>query len=240
MTDSPPENTYEMNESEYLNPYRIVHIYNKSNIYHLTRQMLLDSSMQISLAQNTYSFFYHILSKGSDDFNDTYGSFAYIDCPTKSTKSYHVDLYMNVDTTALDYIIEYIQKRTINKKISKMDDINQLIDLATMFGMPDLVEQLRKKIPTETYVKDVENLFKGIIKLAIINICTNKRITYAEETIDTILNKFFNQNRELISTHIVNLFNNRQIWFELIQLGILFYDMMYHPQILENNLQTEI
>jgi hypothetical protein len=131
-----------MEDNEYLNPFGIVHIHNKSESYHLTRQTLLDSALPIptdeSLTQNTYSFFYDILSLDTIIFNQQYGSFAYI----IARSSEEADLYLNVDSTALDYIIDFIQ----TEKLSLVEDaqLNQIVDLATIFAMPDLVEQLRK------------------------------------------------------------------------------------------------
>lgn len=229
MTSSPVD----LDTNEYLNPYKIVHIHNKSNTYHLTRQMLLDSAMQISLTQNTYSFFYHILSKDTSDFNNTYGSFAYIDSnldSDSSTRTYHANLYVNVDATALDCIIEYVQKRTINKKINTFDDINQLVDLATMFAMPDLVEQLRKKIPSESYICATELLFKRIAKLICVGILHKNNIVYPEDKIDSTIDNFFSQNTDLFSTYIINLYNNEQLWLELVRICVQFYSTISNPK----------
>jgi hypothetical protein len=131
-----------MEDNECLNSFGIVHIHNKSMVYHLTRQTLLDSALPIptdeSLTQNTYSFFYDILSFDPKYFNQNYGSFAYI-IPRSAEEA---DLYLNVNPLALDYIINFVQ----TEKLSLVDDreIDQIVDLATIFAMPDLVEQLRK------------------------------------------------------------------------------------------------
>src|SRR5437868_11903172 len=93
---------------EIVNDFKIVHIYNRSEVYHLTRQTLLDSALPIptdeSMTQNTYSFFYHILSKSLHDFNSTYKSFAYM-----IDKYPEAHLYINVNSLALEYIIDYVQ-----------------------------------------------------------------------------------------------------------------------------------
>lgn len=134
--------------TEELNQYEVVHIHNKSSTYHLTRQTLLDSSLQIpndeSLTQNTYSFFYHIMSKNTDEFNKIYGSFAYI-----STSKYpdlkEAKLYLNVNSKALDYIIDYVQTGILTN-LSNVKDAEQIIDMAIIFAMPDLVEKIRKAL----------------------------------------------------------------------------------------------
>ncbi len=207
MTESP-------DAFENLNNYSIVHIYNRSNVYHLTRQVLLDSAFQIptdeSMTQNTYSFFYHILSKDADDFNDTYSSFAYIDT-INSNKPYQPDLYMNVDSVAFDCIVEYVQTRKINKKIVNLDDINQIIDLSTIFAMPDLVNQLRNKLPSETYVKNKTDIYKRIITLAMTYISNYKNDSTIEQKANIVLDDFFNDNKELISDMIVNSYNSDKI-----------------------------
>jgi len=128
-----------------LNDFRIVHIHNRSDKYHLTRQTLLDSALTIptdeSMTQNTYSFFYHILSKNMDDFNYTYGSFAY-----GTDKVDSANIYINVNPIALGYIIDYIQTGNLN---AFSHDVNQVIDLATIFAMPDLVEKLRSRYQSD-------------------------------------------------------------------------------------------
>ena len=157
----------------------------------------------------------------SFNFNDNYGSFAYIE----SENSYHANLYMNVDSAALDYIIEYVQKRIINKKIISSEEIDQLIDLATLFAMPDLVDQLRKKIPPESYVTTIEFFFKNVIKLIVLTIYEKKHIVCEEDKINLIIDNFFIKNKQMISTIIVNLYNSKQYWFEFLQLCIQFYNV---------------
>lgn len=123
---------------EPMNAFKIVHVYNKSKTYHLTRQVLLDSM----LTQNTYCFFYHILARNIDDFNQIYGSFA---CLIDRTMI-EADLYLNVDSKALDHITKYIQTTKIDSETIYTEDratIDEIIDLSTMFGMPTLVTMLR-------------------------------------------------------------------------------------------------
>jgi len=114
-----------------MNNFKIVHIYNQSYKFHLTRQVLLDSS----LTQDTFSFFFHIISMNVDDFNKRYGSFAYL----TEKDIYEATLYINVNQDALVNIINFIQT---NKFKPKEDVIDEIIDLASVFGMPNLIEQI--------------------------------------------------------------------------------------------------
>lgn len=148
--------------NEIYNPWMIIHIYNRSNVYHLTRQVLLDSS----ITQNTYCFFYHILSKSVDDFNETYGSFAFI----LSKSDVEADLYLNVDIIALTDIIKYIQTGKIcNKNIyyENLELVKQIIDLSSMFGMPVLVSLMREiEFDSQNNNKSTEYA-KLLLKLAL-------------------------------------------------------------------------
>ena len=129
---------------EAMNTFRVIHVYNQSNKYHLTRQVLLDSI----LTQNTYCFFYHMLSMGMEQFNELYGSFACL----IERNPIEADIYLNVDPDALCHIIKYIQTRKIDgREIYRQNwrIIDEIIDLATMFGMPNLVAMLRDLHPSE-------------------------------------------------------------------------------------------
>lgn len=139
------------------NKFWIVHVHNKSEIYHLTRQVLLDSRLE----QDTYCFFYHILSKDINEFNEMYGSFAclipkYHNYDYEGTNlscllpKYHIyeaaDLYLNVNSNALECIIKYVQTGKIDYSevcASGWKNVEEIIDLATMFAMPNLVSLLR-------------------------------------------------------------------------------------------------
>ena len=146
-----------------LNAFDIIHISNRSDIYHLTRQVLIDSV----LTQDTYCFFYHILTKTVEEFNQTYGSFAYLVARDKYGK-YEADLYLNVDPDALDHIINYIQTTKINiTKIKEHnpDTIEEIIDLATMFGMPNLVSILRTMSCPEDEFRELMANNKKLAKL---------------------------------------------------------------------------
>ena len=116
------------------NLFRVVHIYNQSNKIHLTRQILMDSS----LTQDTCSFFYHILSMDIDEFNNRYGSFAYL----TEKDMYEGKLYINVNHEALMYIINFIQTNKIIQ-VRKSSLVNEIIDLAIIFGMPNLIEKIK-------------------------------------------------------------------------------------------------
>lgn len=123
-----------------MNTFKVVHFSNKSSKYHLTRQVLLDSV----LTDNPYCFFYHVLAKNTDEFNEMYGLFA---CLIPRNQS-EAEIFLNVNADALNYIIDYVQtgKIPIDTSKNNPDMIHDLIDLATMFGMPSLVAHVKKCI----------------------------------------------------------------------------------------------
>lgn len=145
------------------NAFLLVHVHNRSTVYHMTRQTLLDSI----ITQDTYCFFYHIVAKSALEFNKMYGSFAYL--MWKNTTE--ANLYLNVDSEALEHIIKYIQTGKIN--VSDNKSIDEIIDLATMFGMSNLVAMLRMD----------DKLNKG--------------------TLDKILDEFIRQNKQEIMNAIM-------------------------------------
>jgi hypothetical protein len=140
--DNPTTLNFAPDVSVILNDFKIIHLRNQSKTYHLTRQVLLDSV----LTQDTYSFFYHILLLDTDSFNEKYGSFA---CVIDRT-SYEADLYLNVNSDALYYIINFIQ----TGKIDCMDVyqnhrklVDEIFDLAIMFAIPNLVDNFKNIVP---------------------------------------------------------------------------------------------
>jgi len=126
-----------------LNSFGIVHLHNRNDQYHLTRQTLLDSSIDNtpddSISQNTYSFFYHILSKDMQDFNETYKSFAYMTFHHEKEAT----IYLNVNCKALGYIIDCVQTGNLDVPESKKI-ASEVIDLATIFAMPNLVANIKR------------------------------------------------------------------------------------------------
>lgn len=126
-----------------LNDFNIVHFHNRNDVYHLTRQTLIDSSIdnmsEDSMAQNTYSFFYHALSKIPSDFNETYKSFAYL----TTYKPLEATIYLNVNCKALNYIIDCVQTGNISVPESRII-ASEIIDLATIFAMPNLVANIKR------------------------------------------------------------------------------------------------
>jgi len=144
---------------ELLNHFEIVHLSNRSDIYHLTRQVLIDSM----LTQDTYCFFYHILTKSIVEFNTMYGSFAHL----IARNSTEADLYLNVDPSALKLIINYVQTTKINFDhiLEINSEIPETIDLATMFGMPNLVASLRNAYSPEKMFMELMNNDAKLTKL---------------------------------------------------------------------------
>ena len=76
-----------------------------------------------------------------DDFNRRYGSFAYL----KEKDVYEATLYLNVNQDALVHIINFIQT---NKYNLENDIVDEVIDLASVFGMPNLIERIIVPIAT--------------------------------------------------------------------------------------------
>ncbi|XWV24851.1 hypothetical protein QJ856_gp0932 [Tupanvirus deep ocean] len=162
MTDNEEQFDLAPQIDQPMNPYKIVHLYNKSNVYHLTRQVLLDSR----LTQDTYCFFYHILAKSMDEFNEMYGSFA---CLINRSRI-EADLYLNVDSESLEHIIKYIQTGKLDAKniySNNWKTIDEIIDLATMFGMPTLVSMMRNLHPSDAQIKTVFEMIKYVAFLII-------------------------------------------------------------------------
>ena len=160
LNDMDTETEFELTTqiTEACNSYLIVHIYNRSNVYHLTKQVLMDSY----LTQNTYCFFYHILTVKLTDFNKMYGAFA---CLIEQNL-FEANLYLNVNMDALEYIVNYIQTGKINEKYFKNQNmIDETIDLSIIFGMPKLVAILRNfKLP-QTNEKFKESFKDAFVSL---------------------------------------------------------------------------
>jgi hypothetical protein len=123
------------------NTFRVVHVYNSSDVYHLMRQVLLDTSLlDTSLTQNSNCLFYHILVMDVDLFNKNYASFACL-IPRDEMEA---DLYMNVHPEAFRHLIEYLHTGKICPENINIQTLEKLNDMASMFGMSKLVEFLQK------------------------------------------------------------------------------------------------
>lgn len=178
---------------EPLNTFRVVHLHNKSNIFHLTRQVLLDSV----LTQNTYCFFYHILAKNSDEFNDIYGSFACL----ISRNQIEADLYLNVHSDAFMYIIEYIQTSKLNGKSiysKNWKNIDEIIDLATMFGMPILVTSMRNLHPNEEKINEILETIRQNVMFFWSYYKKNVGYEYDVDDFGDLINEFIEENKKEI------------------------------------------
>ena len=224
MTDNEEQFDLTPQIDEPMNTFRVVHLHNKSAVYHLTRQVLLDSA----LTQNTYCFFYHILTKNSDEFNEIYGSFA---CLIGRSRI-EADLYLNVHPDSLENIVQYVQTGKLNGEdiySNNWETIDEIIDLATIFGMPTLVSTMRNLHPNEEKIKNVLNVIK-YISHSILELY-NKHIdqTYDIEKNMELINNFIEENTEqIINKHIKttmygNLFNNKclALVFELLITPIM-------------------
>jgi hypothetical protein len=202
---------------EPMNSFIIVHLHNKSEVYHLTRQVLLDSV----LTQNTYCFFNHILAKKEDEFNKMYGSYACL----FARSHIEADLYLNVHSDALKYIIEYIQTGKLNGKTIYKNNwmiIDEIIDLATIFGMPVLVSMMRDLHPTENNINDMLSIIKqiGIIILQFYKYYVDE--TYNIDNNYHFLSEYIDSNKQEIIDNYVkpmmygNIINNKF-------LGLIIY-----------------
>lgn len=138
MTEHSDDFDIGINFNESYKPFKIYHIYNKTDIYHLTKQTLIETGV----IYGDYNFFFHIVHMDTEEFNDKYGSFA---CMLQKNMD-ESNIFMNIHAKAFSYIVNYIQTNKIdddeirqkNKKV-----VDEIIDLATMLGLPVLVTKLR-------------------------------------------------------------------------------------------------
>jgi len=208
------------------NQFRVVHVYNQSKVYHLTRQILSDCALtsdcdptsDCSLTQDNYCFFYHILSKDTNEFNSLYSSFA---CLIERS-SIEADLYLNVDEDALYHIIRYIQTNKINGVdiyTENWKTVDELIDLATMFGMPSLVSEMRALQPPEEHTKSVVDMFRQCFHIL--------RLLYQQYVgsdldvnIDQVLDDFVSKNKQVIDNVVKNNYHQKN------PFGIKFFALI--------------
>lgn len=111
--------------------YQVVHFHNHQDVYHLSRQILLDSQ----IAHGEHCCFYRLLSTDTDQFNRDYCSFATI-IPRTEVEA---DVYLNVDRESLQTVLRYIQTGRLNGcQLSR-----ELVDLAYVFGLTKLVSAIQ-------------------------------------------------------------------------------------------------
>lgn len=144
--------TLESNENK---TYGIIHIHNKNDMYHLTKQCLVDSS----ITQCTFCFFYQIISLDIDEFNSKYGSFALM----IHRNEIETDLYLNVNSNALSYLIEYIQTNKFNYDNLSKGELVEIMDLAILFGMANFVEQIKEIISGKKRNKHYKYLINFVL-----------------------------------------------------------------------------
>jgi hypothetical protein len=128
--------------SEINYPFEIVHVFNKSDKYHLTRKTLL---------REKECFFSDILTLSISEFNFMYGSFAFLIYKSQI----EANLYLNVNSRALDHIIQYVQTGQINSQSIYQTNpklIDDMIDLAITFTMTNFATTLRNLHPTESQI----------------------------------------------------------------------------------------
>lgn len=181
-----------------MSQFGIVHIHNKSTQYHLTFQVLYD--LKLILESESDGFFYHILSKNPNEFNKLYGSFAYI----IHKSSDEADLYLNVDDLALHHIIQYVQAGKINgEKIysTNWKIIDEIINLSTIFGMPNLVQTMRKLHPSEEKIEEFFNKIKTFSSL-ILSVINTLNLDFDSSACQEAIDDFIlNHKSDIVDTY---------------------------------------
>ncbi|AGC02046.1 hypothetical protein H012_gp413 [Acanthamoeba polyphaga moumouvirus] len=193
-----------------MNPFKIIHVYNKTKIYHLTRQVLLDSI----ITQNTYCFFYHILTKEPNEFNKLYDSFA---CLIERNMS-EADLYVNLHEEAFDHIVNYIQTSKIDGQKIYADNwkkIDEIIDLATILGMSKLVSMLRSLHPTEEEIQEKIRTIK-IGTDVLLKFCNQYYLNFSNidiSCLNSAIQECIDRNSHFIEDNIIkpNMYKNDKI-----------------------------
>ncbi|AKI80051.1 hypothetical protein QJ850_gp648 [Acanthamoeba polyphaga mimivirus] len=203
---------------EPMNNLDIIHIHNKNNTYHLTKQILLDSMVP----NNVHCFFYHILTKNSEEFNKMYGSYARLIARNME----EADLYLNVDNDAFNHIINYIQTSKINgEKIynenwKKIDDI---IDLATILGMGNLVTTLRKLHPTEEQINRKIEVIKTTVQTSMFSL--KYLFDYDYNMYQKIIDDAIDRNKDLIIERYIkpNMYADNKVNNEVMSVIISLF-----------------
>ncbi|AZL89272.1 hypothetical protein QKC54_gp0560 [Megavirus baoshan] len=195
MTDTEFNLTSQM--EEIVNSFKIIHVYNKTKVYHLTRQVLLDSM----ITQNTYCFFCHILTKEIFEFNKSYNSFAWL----IERSIDEADLYVNLNLEAFDHIVNYIQTSQIDgRKIyaENWRKIDEIIDLATLLGMSNLVYELRSLHPSQTEIKEKIKMAKAGIDITL-GLCSHNYPNLDLSCLSPAIKEFIDKNSEYIENNII-------------------------------------
>jgi len=190
-----------------------------------------------ALTQNTYCFFYHILAKKTNDFNELYGSFACL----FGRSEREADLYLNVDLEALQHIVKYVQTGKINGEDIYSDDwnmIDEIIDLATIFGMPNLVSMLRVLHPSEETINDKINSIRylgySLIQIFGSVLNHNHELYETEKYID-LLDIFIKENHQSIVDQYIkkNIYGN-QFSVKCVQVYLSVFMLPFLTKLLED------
>lgn len=118
------------------NGYRVVHLHNRNDVYHIMRQTILD----LVITDETYGFFYNILSLHEEEFNETYKSFAYL----VPINMHEANLYLSVDAVSLSHVINFIQTGELEEVIEP-NRLTKMVDLATIFGLSHLTSEITNR-----------------------------------------------------------------------------------------------
>ena len=182
------------------NCFRVVHFHNKSQKYHLTKAILLDC-----VKKEEQCFFSNIFYYDIDEFNYAYNSFATL---ISRNDEIEADLYLNVHQEALNLIIEYVQNGEINDELVyaiNFKTMNQVIDLATTLGMPNLVQRLTDLHQTNpkinAQITQIES--GGLVLYSLLNqfFCIEKNLPIDQYS--NLLHDFLEQNKQLITDHLM-------------------------------------
>lgn len=137
-----------------LNDFKVLHIYNSNDQFHLPRQILVDSS----LTGDAENIFYNSVALTTQSFNSSYSSLACL----INRNTIEADMYMNVNPSSLRYIINYIQTGKLELMDECLSDdflLSKTKDLANMFGMPKLLEKLENiQSPNKIFDEFVERM----------------------------------------------------------------------------------
>jgi hypothetical protein len=123
-----------------VNSYGMVCYRNRNDRYYLTYRILSNSGQ----TEGNSSFFYQALTQDVSSFNENFADFAWISPPNDTVRDFPI-VYLDIDSDALRSIIEYLQTGNVDHfRSQNTEQLVNLIDIATLFGMPELIKQLRE------------------------------------------------------------------------------------------------
>lgn len=174
-----------------ISDFEVVHLHNKSKQYHLTKRLLF-RSMELEGGLCFFSPYFYLHQPSF--FHSFFGSFATL--INKNAKE--IDVYLNEDEDALNYIIEYIQNHQLDPKsiyTNSWETFNKTIILSRRMRLCHLTEALSSIKPREKEIEKRFNLWKNSIEclcyLADSSICRKFNIKLDHTRLNSNLEKFF-------------------------------------------------